>query len=397
MNAISRLFVLSLVCCYSSLPRAGEWSGYVALEGRLFFEDAIDPRQPDSNLSVSAEPEYYHNWDDGKQSLFFKPFFRLDQNDDERTHADIRELQWTYAGDRWESRVGIGKEYWGVTEAYHLVDIINQTDLVENPDGEQKLGQPMVKLSLERNWGTLDFFLLTGFRERTYPGVEGRPRTQPRVDADQAEYESSAENERIDLAARWSHFIGDWDIGLAQFHGTGRDPILTPGLDGRFRPVLVPFYEIIDQTSLDLQATKGEWLWKLEALYRSGMSDSFYAVTGGFEYTRVGILGSSGDLGMLLEFMYDERGDKATTPFDHDLFAGLRWTANDEQSSELLFGVIYDWETESKLLNLEASRRIGQNYKLSIQARGWVDVAPEDLLWPLNRDDYLEVQLARYF
>jgi len=75
----------------------------------------------------------------------------------------------------------------------------------------------------------------------------------------------------------------------------------------------------------------------------------------------------------------------------------LRWTANDEQSTELLFGVIYDWETDSQLLNLEASRRLGQNYKLSIQARGWVDVAPEDVLWPLNRDDYLEIQLARYF
>ena len=98
-----------------------------------------------------------------------------------------------------------------------------------------------------------------------------------------------------------------------------------------------------------------------------------------------------------LNVMLDERGDDATTPFNNDLFLGLRWTANDEQSTELLAGVIYDWESDAKLFNLEASRRLGQDYKLSIQSRGWVDVPPDDLLLPLNRDDYLQIELARYF
>ena len=66
--------------------------------------------------------------------------------------------------------------FWGVTELRHLVDIINQTDLVENLDGEQKLGQPMVQLTLLKDWGTLDFFAMPYFRERTFTGPDGRPR-----------------------------------------------------------------------------------------------------------------------------------------------------------------------------------------------------------------------------
>jgi hypothetical protein len=391
---------LSLLCLLlaSSVSLAGEWSGYVALEGRYFFQEGLVPSQQyDSNLSISAEPEYYHDWDDGRQSLVFKPFVRLDQRDDERTHWDIRELEWTYAGQGWEARAGIGKVYWGVTEAEHLVDIINQTDLVENPDGEQKLGQPMVKLSSERDWGTLDFFLLPGFRERTYPGEDGRIRTHPWVDTDHAEYESGAGDKRLDAAVRWSHYFGNWDVGLAHFYGTGREPLLLPGRNDEGKFVLVPFYEIIHQTSLDVQATIGSWLWKFESLYRDGMEENFYALTGGLEYTRVGIMESSSDLGMLAEVMFDERREEATNPFDNDVFLALRWALNDEQSSELLFGVIYDWETHSKLINLEASRRLGQNYTLSVQARAWLDVRPGDLLLPLNHDDYLEISLARYF
>ena len=72
-------------------------------------------------------------------NLTFTPFFRLDSSDGERTHLDIRELLWQSYGDTWEVRAGLGKVFWGVTESQYLVDVINQTDLVESPDGEDRL------------------------------------------------------------------------------------------------------------------------------------------------------------------------------------------------------------------------------------------------------------------
>ena len=161
--------------------------------------------------------------------------------------------------------------------------------------------------------------------------------------------------------------------------------------------MLAPYYPLIRQTSLDLQATKGDWLWKLEALHRSGQGDPYYAATGGFEYTYVGIADTAMDLGVLAEYLYDERGAAATQPFENDLFIGLRLTANDVQGSELLTGIIQDLDSGTRMFNLEASRRLGAVWKLSAQARFWLDVAVDDPLFDFSRDDYLELSLARYF
>ena len=387
----------TLLLALSLSLSAGEWSGEIAVEGRYFSEQARSNKQSDSNLSIAFKPEFYHDWDNGRQSLTFSPFLRWDQRDDERSHADIRELIWIRAGDSWELQAGIGKVFWGVTEAVHLVDIINQTDLVENPDGEQKLGQPMIKLSLEREIGIFDLFVLPGFRERTFPGEEGRLRSHPHVDTNKADYESSDKQRHIDLALRWFHSLGDWDIGLSHFYGTSRNPRFRMAYSNTGQPVLTPYYDLIHQTSLDLQATKGDWLWKLELISRRGQGSATIAAAGGFENTLVGIFDSSADLGLITEYLYDDRNQDAPTPFQNDLFLALRWTANDEQSLEILGGVILDLDSDARMVNIETSRRLGEAWKLSLQGRFWQEVPASDAGYGMSRDDYIELTLKRYF
>ncbi|MGV6826789.1 MAG: hypothetical protein ACWA5Q_07415 [bacterium] len=376
---------------------AAEFSGNVSIQGRYFTQDALDPRQSDNAISIAAEPEWYWEWDDGNQTFTLTPFARLDSRDSERTHWDIREALWIKVNENHEWAAGIGKVFWGVTESVHLVDIVNQTDLVENPDGEQKLGQPMVRFSTEQDWGTVDLFVLPGFRERTFAGEDGRLRPIPRVDGDQARYESSAENKRVDLAARWSHAVGDWDLGVSGFHGTSRDPLFQLGLDGNER-VLVPYYPVISQVGLDVQATKGDWLWKLETVYRHGFGDEDYmAAVGGFEYTLVGISDTDLDLGLLLEYQYDDRSLSSASPFQDDVFMGMRLTFNDAQSTDLLAGVIQDLDTDGRLFNVEASTRVGDSYRVQIQARFWSNLDPRDPSYVFRDDDYIELDIARYF
>ncbi|VAX04093.1 FIG01201466: hypothetical protein [hydrothermal vent metagenome] len=399
-NAMKWLTTLCLTALLwpGSVALAGEWSGYVSGEYRYFPGAPNDPRQHGNNLSLSAQPEYYHEWDNGRQSITVVPFARWNQGDNKRSHADIRELNWLKASDNWELRIGIGKVYWGVTESQHLVDIINQTDFVENLDGEDKLGQPMIQLALIRDWGTVDLFVLPGFRERTFAGADGRPRFQPRVDTSQTQYESSRKQRNIDYAARWSHYLGDWDFGLSYFHGTSRDPTLLPTTNANGETVLIPHYEIIDQFSLDLQATLGDWLWKLETIHRSGQGNRNYAAaTGGFEYTLVGIFDSSYDLGLITEVLWDERGRNAPTLFDNDTMIGARFTLNDADSSELLLGLVIDNNDQSRMLSIEGSRRIGQRWKLSIEARTFANAPQGSLLYGMRDDDYLQLELARYF
>lgn len=390
--------VLALVLV-TPTATTGEWSGFVSFESRFFPSNpqADDRAGHDFSLSLSLAPEYYREWRGGDRSLVFSGFLRIDQHDGERSHADLRELYWRRVGRDWELTAGVRKVFWGVTESQHLVDILNQTDLVEDLDGEQKLGQPMVGLSLVRRWGRLDLFLLPGFRERTFPGAAGRIRTSPRIDSGRAGFESAAGRGHVDWAVRWSRSAGAVDVGLAHFEGTGREPRLLPALAPSGEPTLRPFYEQIAQSGLDLQVTRGGWLWKLEALSRRDRRERFAAAVGGLEYTFHDAAGSGIDLGLLAEALYDERRDDATTPFAEDLFLAARLALNDVQGTELLAGVIVDRATRASFWSLEGSRRLGRGFKLSLRVRALAGVPEGDLLRTLRRDDYVELALARYF
>lgn len=373
-------------------------SGKISVEELVFFHNKLDAQQHNNYFSVAIEPEFYREWDNGKQSFTFEPFFRYSQHDSRRTHFDIRELTWLLAEDDWELRIGFRKVFWGVAEGLHLVDIINQTDLIENNDTEDKLGQPMINLALIREWGTLDLFLLPGFRERTFPGKEGRLRTFPEVDVGNAQYEKHGIEKHLGYAVRWSQVISDWDVGFSHFYGTSREPgfkfSMTP--DGSFK--IIPYYELINQTGLDLQWTIDDWIFKHEAIVRSGQGKTFYANTTGIEYTLFDIFSSGLDLGLVVEYMYDTRGSNNTlAPFQDDFLTALRFAFNDTQSTEILAGVLFDRTSNTRLYNIEASRRIGESFKIDLEMRIFSGAPTFDSAYSFREDDHIRLDFSYYY
>ncbi len=375
-----------------------EISGQLGVESLGFWEQAAYPGQPSHFLSAMAEMEFVREWDNGRQSFAFVPFYRYSQHDNRRTHFDIRELTWLWAQTDWELRIGFRKVFWGVAEGLHLIDIINQTDYVENTDTEDKLGQPMINLALIGDLGTLDLFILTGFRERTFPGEKGRFRPQIAVSSSEALFERSGLAKHMAYALRWSHYFGNWDVGLAYFYGMGREPILSLSFDESAKPVIKPYYELIQQTSIDVQMTDDAWLWKLEAMFRSSATESFFAAVGGLEYTFFNVEDTGLDVGLVLEYMFDGRGSGSqATFFQDDFLMALRLGFNDEQSSELLAGVLIDRNNQSRFYNLEMSRRIGDNWKLEAELR-WFSAAPaSDPVYAVRQDDHIRVELSYHF
>ncbi len=391
--SVKSAFILTLILL-SVNGYAWELTGYSAAEYRYFQHESFNSEASQNQLSAVLAPEFYHAWDDGNQSLLISPFFRLDSDDAERTHVDVREARWLLVNDDWELQLGIGKVYWGVTESQHLVDVINQTDLVENSDTEGKLGQPMINLSFFKDWGTVDLFVLPYFRERTFAGEKGRLRSQLVVDTDKSHYESGAKQHHLDIAARWLHTLGDWDIGLSHFYGTNREPLLSPN---QTFTRLIPYYEIMHQTGVELQKTSESWLWKLEVIRRETSSDTFTALTGGFEYTFYGVFDSNIDVGLIAEYLWDDRDNELATPFEDDLMMGTRLAWNDEQSTELLLGVIQDLGSSDAAWNIEASRRIGNRWKVSLEGRFFKSNQRNSALFQIRDDDYIQLELARYF
>lgn len=391
------LFIASLLI--SSFAMALEVDSKIGLSTLLFKESPParydpDKKQHNQQASILLDFEFYQSWNDDQDSLFFKPYARIDQYDEQRTHFDIRELVWLHVADTWELRTGISKVFWGVNEANQLVDIINQDDQVDDISGDPKLGQPMVNLSLIKDWGIIDVFLLPGFRERTFPGKEGRLRGPFFIDTDNAQYESSAKNKHVDFALRWNHTIDDYDIGLYYFRGTSRDPRFIAGKYNNGLATLIPYYEQIDQLALDFQATREDWLWKFEAFQRRDQFDNFAALSGGFEYTFVGIFESSSDIGFIMEYSWDERDDNILNRFQNDLMIGSRFTLNDAQSSELLAGFVQDLDYGGLYsFQIEASRRLGDDWTLSMELR----LFSSHKLSFLQYDDHLQLTLEHYF
>ena len=388
----NRLLPLLLLLPFSV---AAELSGNLALELQYFPADGAYQDQLDQDVSLSLKPRW--TGEAGDALLSAELFLRAGSADEERDHADIRELMWLYVDGDNEWRIGINTMFWGVTESQHLVDIVNQIDLYEGIDGEEKLGQPMLHYKRYEDWGVVDALILPGFRERQFPGKDGRFRAPRIVDSDAAEYESSHGDSHVDLALRYAHFVGDLDFGLSLFSGTSRQPVLQAGLDSDGNPILIPFYPLITQFGVDAQWIVEDWIWKLEWIKRDSDDFDYMAYTAGFEYTFYGIFESDTDLGAIAEYSHDDRDRAERGIFDRDLFLGGRFAFNDEQSSEVLAGFIIDTEKQSRSFRGEGNRRLGDSWKATIELQLFDNVDDEDPLVAFEDDDYIQLDLAYYF
>ena len=383
-----------------------DFSGYVSVENRWFPQTNLYKDQSRHATGFVFEPEFYFEGAEG-WSFTLVPFLRYDSADSRRTHADIREAYFLLFGelgeDEWELRIGVDRVFWGVIESNHLVDIINQVDLIEHPDQEVELGQLMAHATWSGEWGVAELFILPHHRERTFPSRDGRLRGEFIVDEDHPVYESSAEQWHTDFALRYSHNFGPFDIGISVFDGTSREPALIPRLEpGGF--ILVPHYEKIRQFGLDAQMTLETWIFKLEAIRRSGAKnlsleeDDYAAFVVGTEYTFYSIFDSPADFSVVGEWNYDERGEDATNVFDDDLFVAIRYALNDIQDTTFFFSMMQDREHATNILFLEFNRRLTDQWSMVVEGFHLLNADEKDRqIYPTRRDSFLELRLNYNF
>jgi len=383
---------------------SGEWdlSGDVSVELRTFPDDVKFSDQDNYHFdpSFKIEPEITYEFTSGNDRLTFIPFFRYDLEDNNRTHFDIRELNWLHITSNWSLLIGNDIVFWGVTESRHLVDIISQIDFVEDIDNEDKLGQPMINFTYESDWGAFEFYYMPFFRERTFPSDDARLRG-PLPISENPKYESDLEEYHPDFAFRWFNTIKDFDVGISFFWGTSREPIFLVEESKNGEMFFRPFYTIINQVGLDFQWTKDAWLLKLEAIGRGGQGDYFFATVFGFEYTIFQIFNSNADLGILSEYLYDGRDENIEfappTFFDNDIFGGLRLALNDIQDTQVLAGLTTDTKNGEMLGVVEASRRIGQRWVIAIECRLFINEEEDTIFSGFSNDSFINLSISRFF
>ena len=382
--------------------RRGDLFGWFDVQGRFFPQRAGNPLgAPQSNDywvngSMAWEPGFFMNVTDNMNFELIL-FGRVDQHDRNRTHGDIREAFFELFFNQWTFGFGMHKVFWGVTESRHLVDIINQADLVEDFDPQIKLGQAMITTSYTHDKaGIFSLYVMSWARPLVFPGPQGRPTLPVPVDNDIRIYESDWKEGQIDVALRWSHSMAGFDWGLSYFFGTAREPQLFETMNSAGLPVLQPMYELINQGGLDAQYTVEGWLLKAEAIVREGQGPTFGAVTGGFEYTFYQASGSIVDIGLILEYNYDGRDNNTFIIFESDFFTGVRLSLSDVGSTEFLIGSFIDAKDGSVLISAEASRRFGESWKILLEGVGYIPQG-DNLLQVFRNDAYIKVDIEFHY
>lgn len=136
----------------------------------------------------------------------------------------------------------------------------------------------------------------------------------------------------------------------------------------------------------------------MESIYRRSKAQDFFALAAGLEYTFSNIDGNGLDIGVLGEYLYDERDELALSGLQNDVFFGSRIAFNDTQDTSILIGGIADLESSSKIFSIEASRRISSSWKVELEARIFSTIDSNELILSnFQEDSFLRFSISKFF
>ena len=365
--------------------------GYIQPEFSYFIDGKGKHNQSEDKSSVFGQGTFITYLQEDSSKITIRAIGRYDDKDNNRTYFDLQKFKYEYFLDDATLSIGNDIVFWGVNESFHVVDIINQSNIAENLAGTKKLGQPMLALSLYEEIGDVSIYVMPYFRERIFPGNNGRPRYAAEIEKDTVSYESSKEEKKVDIAIRFSKVVDDFDIGISHFRGNARDPELTVN---QSTLKLDQYYPILSQTSIDIQATKESWLYKLEALTGKIESENHIKTAGGVEYTFYGINDTPQDLGIVAEYLFD---DRSSNPFNNETALAIRWNKNDINATTLLAGAYLDLRGDSNRFFCEYEKRLRDDLKLFLDASLNGHINSEDFTYAFSEDSSLTIKIAKYF
>ena len=125
--------------------------------------------------------------------------------------------------------------------------------------------------------------------------------------------------------------------------------------------------------------------------------DDYSAVVGGLEYTFFGMADGLYDLGLLLEYHNDSRGQPTRVQFQNDLFLATRFGFTDAESSEILAGMFLDLDDQSQAFRVEANRRVFGDARVYVEAQVFSNMDPDNVGYHLRNSDFVRFSLELYF
>jgi len=397
-SSISLLLAFSMMTL-CALANGATFKGEVAGRYDYYAKDSLFSEQSDRQGQYSLATALDYNGQINRDiDITMSIFGRYHPEADKAWRGDVRELKLSYYASPLEISGGMLMERWGVLEAFSPVDILNPRDRVEDFQGDIKLGVPGGKLSWLLDSGRVDVWLLPYSREERLAEGKDRFRTSAFVPSDAA-FENG-QNE-LSSAVRLSQMLESVEFAVSYYNGHARSPYFTPNLDGVGNVItLQPNYAQIKQAGFELLWIRGQMLVKLESIYRSTGGDDFAGLGIGLEreFPRIGSAKSS--LTLYGEYYYDGRDlDRVSplTPFQNDLFLGLRLALNNLSSTEYELRFTRDLDYDSTFWDLRAKTRIDQQWFIEASLYKFVHVDDDPALMSFTSDSRLAINVILGF
>ena len=368
LGAFLTIFFISLTSIISSFAFAEtrvEKGGKITAEASLYPQKAAFPNQKGSFLHMETRPELAIYSDRGK--IFIQPRISVDGHGD--GIFDIREAHFTTRFGGADILFGNTILFWGKTESYNPVDVVNATDYSRGLMRSEKRGSPMLSVSWPLRVGQINL-LTIGFVENIYPRASARERPNPEI-LENISYSDGAKSGDFAKAVRWSGYFGNVDFGISLFHGTGTSPRMLLQANGKLKPD----YSRITQAAMDIQYIRDASALKMELIQRSGqynrlgVNESYRAGVIGIEHNFYDINGSGDDIILIAEYANDSRMGRSHTGFQNDFTFGARWLWNDVEDTKFLSLLTQDLYNTAKTLRMSFDRRIDDQLTFEVSAR----------------------------
>tara|TARA_B100001173_G_scaffold274519_1_gene254182 strand:- start:36 stop:1214 length:1179 start_codon:yes stop_codon:yes gene_type:complete len=330
-----------------------EQYGSIKLSGTYFIQDISNDNRKNTKLDSELEYNFYLE----KDNIEFKVQSKIKLgNPTLNDQINFNEAYVSGYRDNFDYLIGNNIIFWGKSEFYNPVDVINSQDFSKGLNKGEKIGQPMINFKRYLDIGDLDLYLLYPTKN-IYPSKKIRSQIALNFD-DYSKYSNGASVTNLGIGARLSGYKGNIDYGISIYNGNTKDPALNI-INGK----IVPNYSEISQIGFDFQLTRDSDLYKSEIIYRSDQFDSnnilsnYYASNLGYEKTIFNFLERNWDLGLLAEHTYDSRGRTSHTGFQNDLFLGTTLALNDIQDTQSRFILINDLDRQTRSMTFTYESR----------------------------------------
>lgn len=410
--------------------------GEISFESRWFPENELSAIDPASGAPFKLDPttdDYgvgmlgraeaaanYNAW-----RLKGRAFGRVDAVDEQRSALVVEEAWAQYGGDWGQLRVGADIINWTATEAFHPADIINARNLDSDFENLEKLGEPMVALTIKVGKGRIVAMGMPFYTEPIMPSPRSRLSFAPGLPVRPRRLQLNTSGELTD-----KNFGGQGALQIAQTFGPADIAIHAVHHLDRYQPVYVTgpvagpagalLFQTVTQVGLTYAQSLGSFLTKLELGYRyfhrpaaaavplvgplDNRDHAQMAVGGEYMHTHP----NSFDSTILIEGQFyagieNKLQRRALGLFQRDVLVGYRLAFNDIKDKSILLLGIFDLENAGELMaSVAYQQRLSDVWGIEASARAMHAPNPNPLLPPtgienLRRADQVRLALTRYF